>query len=111
MDDNAFNLMPMRMILKTNFGLDSYKALSGQEALNIFMKDRAKKCCQKRIQMILMDIIMPEMDGFRTTNQIMDILMQERAIKNYDTSKDRLQPAKMAAEMGVAIVAITAYID
>lgn len=42
----------------------------------------------------------------------MDVLKQERAIKGcYDTKNDRLQPAKMAAEMGVAIAAVTAYID
>lgn len=41
----------------------------------------------------------------------MDILKTERAIKNYDTSNDRMQPAKMAAEMGVSVVAVTAYID
>ena len=43
----------------------------------------------------------------------MDILRQERTLNDskYDRSKDLTQPAKMAGEMGVAIVAITACID
>jgi len=58
-----------------------------------------------------MDLMMPILDGFDATVQIMDILRSERVLKGYDTSKDNKDAARMAAEMGLAVAAITAYID
>jgi len=58
-----------------------------------------------------MDLKMPILDGFDATVQIMDILRSERVLKGYDTSKDNTDAARMAAEMGLAVAAITAYID
>lgn len=111
-DDNEFNLLPLTIMLKSNHKISCVKALNGAEAVKIFAKDRAKKCCDKRIQMIMMDLVMPILNGFDATNQIIDILRQERAIAGiYDTSNDAKKPKEMAAEMGVAIAAITAYID
>lgn len=111
-DDNEFNLLPLTIMLKSNHKIVCVKALNGAEAVKIFKKDRAKKCCTKRIQMIMMDLVMPVLDGFDATTQIFDILRQERVIAGtYDTSNDAKKPQEMAAEMGVAVVAITAYID
>ncbi len=111
-DDNEFNLLPLTIMLKSNHKIICVKALNGAEAVRIFKKDRAKKCCKNHIQMILMDLVMPILDGFDATTQIMDILKQERAIAGtYDTSNDTKKPQEMAAEMGVSIAAITAYID
>ena len=111
-DDNEFNLLPLTIMLKSNHKISCVKALNGAEAVKIFARDRAKKCCDKRIQMIMMDLVMPILNGFDATNQIMDILRQERAIAGtYDTSNDAKKPQEMAKEMGVAIAAITAYID
>ena len=56
--------MPLTMLLKSNHGLTCLKASDGAQAVEIFRKDRAKRCCQVRIQIVLMDIIMPIMDGF-----------------------------------------------
>ncbi len=111
-DDNEFNLLPLTIMLKANHKIICVKALNGAEAVRIFKKDRAKRCCKNYIQLILMDLVMPILDGFDATTQIMDILKQERAIAGtYDTSNDTKKPAEMAAEMGVSIAAITAYID
>ena len=111
-DDNEFNLVPLSLILKSQHKIQSIKALDGEQAVKIFRKDRMKRCCNVRIQIVLMDIVMPVMDGLEATARIMDILREERAVAGtYDTLKDRAQPAKMAAEMGVYIAAVTAYID
>ena len=111
-DDNEFNLLPLTIMLKSNHSITCVKALNGADAVKIFKKDRAKKCCDKRIQIIMMDLFMPILDGFDATSQILDILRQERAIAGtYDTSNDYKRPQEMAAEMKVAIAAITAYID
>ena len=67
-DDNEFNLMPIAMLLKTNHGLESIKATDGEEAVQVFRRDRAKKCCNVRIKMVLMDLMMPICDGFDATN-------------------------------------------
>ena len=81
--------MPITMLLKSNHRLESIKATDGEEAVSIFRRDRAKKCCNERIQMILMDLMMPICDGFDATIQIMDILKQERQFSGkYDTSND-----------------------
>ena len=89
-DDNQFNMLPLTMLLKSNHGLTCLEASDGAQAVEIFRKDRSKSCCQIRIQIVLMDIIMPIMDGFQATIGIMEILRQERALKStkYDTSND-----------------------
>ena len=112
-DDNEFNLIPLTTLLESNHGLTCLKASDGAEAVEIFRKDRAKRCCETRIQLVFMDIIMPVMDGLEATIRIMEILRQERTLNasKYDRSKDSTQPARMAGEMGVAIVAVTACID
>ena len=90
-DDNEFNLLPLTMLLKANHNIQSVKATNGAEAVEIFRRDREKKCCNVHIQLILMDLIMPIMDGFNATISIMDILRRERALKAcYDTSRDLL---------------------
>ena len=59
-----------------------------------------------------MDLVMPVLDGIGATNKIMDLLRQERALaQTYDTSNDKSNPKDMARQMGLAIAAVTAYID
>ena len=45
------------------YGLDVISAESGQEAIDILNED-------KDIDIVLMDIMMPEMDGYETTSKI-----------------------------------------
>ncbi len=46
------------------FNINVITAESGKEAINLLMSDN------QRIDMVLMDIMMPEMDGYETTQKI-----------------------------------------
>ena len=39
-------------------------ALGGQEAIDKFIADRKKTCCKVKYQIVLMDLNMPDVDGF-----------------------------------------------
>jgi CheY-like chemotaxis protein len=46
------------------FNINVITAESGREAINLLMDD------SQRVDMVLMDIMMPEMDGYETTQKI-----------------------------------------
>jgi CheY-like chemotaxis protein len=56
-DDNAINLIVADKTLK-RFGATTFKALTGQQGINCFEKEN--------IDLVLMDLQMPVMDGFET---------------------------------------------
>lgn len=58
MDDNIINLIPLQVLL-SNLGIKSKLASGGQEAIDLFIKDREKKCCNVKFQLVLMDLNMP----------------------------------------------------
>jgi HAMP domain-containing protein/signal transduction histidine kinase/DNA-binding response OmpR family regulator len=61
-DDDVRNLFALTTALE-RYGLDVISAESGQEAIDILDKD-------KNIDIVLMDIMMPEMDGYETMKRI-----------------------------------------
>lgn len=62
-DDNAVNLLVARMMLKKCFPkADITQASSGQEALDYLV--------QQHFDIVLMDMVMPEMDGMQATQAI-----------------------------------------
>jgi CheY-like chemotaxis protein/signal transduction histidine kinase/HAMP domain-containing protein len=61
-DDDVRNLFALTTALE-RFGLDVISAESGKEAIDILNKDNS-------IDIVLMDIMMPEMDGFETMKHI-----------------------------------------
>jgi CheY-like chemotaxis protein len=61
-DDDVRNLFAMNTALE-RFGLDVISAESGQEAIDTLEK-------MKDIDIVLMDIMMPEMDGYETMKKI-----------------------------------------
>lgn len=69
-DDNAFNLFPLEMMLR-QLGLHSEKASGGKEAIDQFIANRKKQCCKVKFQLVLMDLNMPEVDGFMATKKIL----------------------------------------
>jgi signal transduction histidine kinase/ActR/RegA family two-component response regulator len=61
-DDEARNLFAMAKILK-NHGIEVLKAISGQRALALLEKESG-------IDLVLVDIMMPDMDGYETIRRI-----------------------------------------
>jgi CheY-like chemotaxis protein len=64
-DDDVRNLFALTTALE-RFGLNTLSAESGQEAIDILDKD-------PRIDIVLMDIMMPEMDGYETMKTIRSV--------------------------------------
>lgn len=65
-DDENDNILYFEQVaLKLHFNL--FKAKNGLEALNLYKKHKSK------IALVLMDIRMPEMDGYQTANEIKEI--------------------------------------
>ena len=62
MDDDVRNLFALTTALE-RYGLDVISAESGQEAIDILNQN-------KDINIVLMDIMMPEMDGYETMKRI-----------------------------------------
>jgi PleD family two-component response regulator len=75
-DDNFFNLVPLELILRETYQLQVDKAQNGLEAVNKFRLDLNKKCCNIRYRMVLMDLNMPVMDGYRATEIILQLHAQ-----------------------------------
>ncbi|MBC7171479.1 MAG: response regulator [Polyangiaceae bacterium] len=68
-DDDSRNLFAVTSFLE-RYGVEIVPARSGREAIEVFRRD-------EDIDLVLMDIMMPEMDGYRTTQAIRR--MPERA--------------------------------
>ena len=62
-DDDVRNLFALTTVFE-RFNINVITAESGREAINLLMNDNQK------IDMVLMDIMMPEMDGYETTQKI-----------------------------------------
>jgi HAMP domain-containing protein/signal transduction histidine kinase/CheY-like chemotaxis protein len=62
-DDDVRNLFALTTVFE-RFNINVITAESGREAINLLMNDN------QRIDMVLMDIMMPEMDGYETTQKI-----------------------------------------
>jgi CheY-like chemotaxis protein len=61
-DDDVRNLFALTTAFE-RYNINTITAESGQEAINILAEN-------KNIDMVLMDIMMPEMDGYETTQKI-----------------------------------------
>ncbi|MEO6670677.1 MAG: HAMP domain-containing protein [Ferruginibacter sp.] len=62
-DDDVRNLFALTTVFE-RYNINVITAESGQEAINIINEESTK------IEMVLMDIMMPEMDGYETTQKI-----------------------------------------
>ncbi len=71
-DDDVFNLHVMETIIK-KLGYDCIKSFSGKDAVKI-IEDLVQKNNIDYLKLILMDYLMPEMDGCECAKQIKEIL-------------------------------------
>jgi PAS domain S-box-containing protein len=62
-DDNENNLFTLHALIRKHMDVEVLEASSGQEALDIALHD-------PRIDLIVLDVQMPEMDGFQTATML-----------------------------------------
>ena len=62
-DDNENNLYTLNALISKHMDVDVLQAASGKEAIEIALRDA-------RIDLIVLDIQMPEMDGFQTASML-----------------------------------------
>lgn len=87
----------------------SLKILSaddGHIGVEMVRKDRLKTCCDRRIQLVLMDINMPTLSGHQAAAQIIDLVSRE----SVESFAQRGIPEHTAGRPPL-IVALTAYDD
>ena len=63
MDDNAFNLYSLGLLLES-LGHQSVQAINGKFALEEISRNEDSKECSCRYSLIIMDCMMPMMDGY-----------------------------------------------
>lgn len=71
-DDNPFNLIPLKYMISCDLKLSFDEADDGDVAFDLYKKNMAKKCCSVRYNIILTDINMPRMDGISMTQKILN---------------------------------------
>ena len=93
------------MILE-NIGIVSDQAFGGQEAIDKFIENRQKTCCDRRYQIILMDLNMPIVDGFQATMRILSYQKTqiERRMKKFG-----LDGGNQA--ISAVVAAVTAFVN
>jgi two-component system, cell cycle sensor histidine kinase and response regulator CckA len=80
-DDEPLILSSSRRLLKT-LGYDVLVAESGQEAIDVYRSSR------RPVHLVILDFVMPEMDGAQTFKQIKEINPNARVIISSGYSKD-----------------------
>ena len=79
-DDMEFNIIPVRFLIRSNYGMGIDDAPDGKVAFEKFKKELNKPCgCINRAyRLILMDIGMPVMDGIESSKRITRLMNENR---------------------------------
>ena len=87
-------------------GLVAEKAQGGKQAIDQYIANRQKKCCKVKFQLILMDLNMPEVDGFMATKKILSYQNAEIARRMKTMGLDGDNDAVPAV-----VAAVTAFVN
>ena len=105
-DDNLFNLIPLEVMLSDIGSIKVLKAQNGLEAVKLYKQDLNKTCCNTKINLVMMDLNMPLMNGFEAAKEIFKLHKQFYDSEEIDEDDHRVYQAKT-----VDVVAVTAYWD
>lgn len=75
-DDQCYNMIPIKMQLKNMLKVDILTATNGKQGFEAFKRDAYDDCCHKRIAFVLMDLNMPIMDGMESAGAICDFFTE-----------------------------------
>ena len=59
-------------MLQQKFQIRSERTTQGREALERFIENRKKGCCDVKFKLIIMDLNLPDNQGFEAIEQIME---------------------------------------
>ena len=62
-EDNDYNVVPIKILMGKTYGLKIKRAVNGLEGYQMFKADLEKTCCDVHFQLVLMDLNMPVMKG------------------------------------------------
>jgi len=103
-------------MIQKNFKIKPDEAQNGQIAIEMYERALNLPCkCQNRVyKLILMDIQMPVMDGFKASERIIDMMKKCRNQDKCQSSNcltSTLQQDKEVSNSLTDIVALTAYVS
>jgi len=62
--------MVLKDILEINFGIISSIFDNGKDAIDSYQKKLRRTCCPATYRLVLTDIMMPEVDGYQVSREI-----------------------------------------
>ena len=78
-DDNIFNILPVKTMIIDNYNIEVDEACNGEVAVQMFQEkfDLSCGCINRTYRLILMDIQMPVMDGYESSTNIIKIIREK----------------------------------
>ena len=97
-DDIMFNLIPLKALMECNFKQQTCDMASdGSMAVDLYLRNIKKTCCNVRYKLILTDIQMPIMDGITEARQIK---VHEKALLEQNPSLPTVRIVMVSAYEG-----------
>ena len=104
-DDVPFNLIPLEVMLESH-SITVQSFYNGQDAISYFQKRLQSTCCRSHIRLVLTDIQMPIMDGYKVAEHLTFI-----ETYFFDYMKRNCLESVTKAKRNCPIIAVTANSD